>query len=98
MIKLIYRPVSLLVSVLGGMLAGAIFKQIWKLAAREDDAPKATDAQRGWREILPAAALRRNFQQAMDLLLGRRHPAPVLGVGLIPVRGGAVRPDRGGRA
>jgi hypothetical protein len=53
MIKLVYKPVSLLVSVLGGMLAGAIFK----LAAREEDAPKATDAQRGWREILPAAAL-----------------------------------------
>ena len=57
MIKLVYKPVSLLVSVLGGMLAGAIFKQIWKLAAREDDAPKATDAQRGWREVLLAAAL-----------------------------------------
>jgi hypothetical protein len=39
-IKLFYRPVSILVSVLGGMLAGAIFKQVWKLAAREDDAPK----------------------------------------------------------
>ena len=57
MIKLVYKPVSLLVSVLGGMLAGAIFRQIWKLAAHEDDAPKATDARRGWHEILPAAAL-----------------------------------------
>ena len=57
MIKLVYKPVSILVSVLGGMLAGAIFKQIWKLAAREDDAPKATDARRGWHEILPGAAL-----------------------------------------
>jgi Protein of unknown function (DUF4235) len=54
-IKLFYRPVSILVSVLGGMLAGAIFKQVWKLAAREDDAPKATDARRGWREILQGA-------------------------------------------
>jgi hypothetical protein len=57
MIKLLYKPVSILVSVLGGMLAGIVFKHIWKLAAREDDAPKATDAQRGWREILTAAAL-----------------------------------------
>jgi Protein of unknown function (DUF4235) len=57
MIKLVYKPMSLLVSVLGGVLAGVIFKQIWKLAAREDDAPKATDAERGWLEILPAAAL-----------------------------------------
>ena len=34
MIKLVYKPVSLLVSVLGGIFAGAIFKQVWKLAAR----------------------------------------------------------------
>ena len=47
----------MLVSVLGGVLAGAIFKQIWKLAAREDDAAKATDARRGWHEILLAAAM-----------------------------------------
>jgi len=57
MIKLVYKPASLLVSVLCGILAGAIFRRIWKLAAREDDAPKATDACRGWHEILPAAAL-----------------------------------------
>ena len=48
---------SLLVSVLSGVLAGAIFKQLWRVSAREDDAPKATDARRGWHEILPAAAL-----------------------------------------
>jgi Protein of unknown function (DUF4235) len=71
MIKLIYRPVSLLVSVLGGMLAGAIFKQIWKLAAREDDAPKATDARRGWREILPAAALQGAVYALVKAVLSR---------------------------
>jgi Protein of unknown function (DUF4235) len=71
MIKLIYKPVSLLVSVLGGMLAGAIFKQIWKLAAREEDAPKATDAQRGWREILPAAALQGAVYALVKAVLNR---------------------------
>jgi uncharacterized protein DUF4235 len=57
MIKLLYKPVGMLVSVLGGVLAGAIFKRVWKITAQEDDAPKATDARRGWREILLAAAL-----------------------------------------
>jgi hypothetical protein len=57
MIKLLYKPVGMLVSVLGGLLAGAIFKRVWKIAAREDEAPKATDARRGWREILLAAGL-----------------------------------------
>jgi hypothetical protein len=57
MIKLIYKPVSMLVSVLGGVLAGAIFKRVWKAAAGEDEAPRATEAGRGWREVLIAAAL-----------------------------------------
>ena len=57
MIKIIYKLVNLVVSVLGGILAGAIFKRIWKAAAREDEAPKATDAQSGWREVLVAATL-----------------------------------------
>lgn len=57
MIKVLYKPVSLLVSVLGGMLAGAIFKKIWQLAAHEDEAPQATDAARSWPEILLAAGL-----------------------------------------
>jgi Protein of unknown function (DUF4235) len=57
MIKIIYKLVNLVVSVLGGILAGAIFKRIWKAAAGEDEAPKATDAQSGWREVLVAATL-----------------------------------------
>lgn len=57
MIKLLYKPVGMLVSVLAGMLAGTIFKRVWKLTAREDQAPKATDARRSWREVLLAATL-----------------------------------------
>ena len=57
MTKIIYKLVNLVVSVLGGILAGAIFKRIWKAAAGEDEAPKATDAQSGWREVLVAATL-----------------------------------------
>jgi Protein of unknown function (DUF4235) len=47
MIKLLYKPVSMLLSLLGVMLAGAIFKKAWKMVAREDEAPIATDARRG---------------------------------------------------
>ena len=57
MTKLAYKAFSMAVSVLGGVLAGAIFKRVWKLAAGEDEAPKATDAQRSWREVLVAATL-----------------------------------------
>jgi len=32
-------------------------KRVWKVAAHEDDAPKATDARRSWREVLAAATV-----------------------------------------
>jgi predicted metal-dependent enzyme (double-stranded beta helix superfamily) len=57
MIKLSYRPLGLGFSVAGGVLAGMLFKQVWKLLAGEEDAPKATDQERTWREVLLAAAL-----------------------------------------
>jgi hypothetical protein len=57
MAKLLYKPIGLLVGVLGGVLATAIFNKIWKLATREDEAPQPTDAGRGWTEVLTAAAL-----------------------------------------
>jgi Protein of unknown function (DUF4235) len=57
MAKLIYKPLGLIFSVLGGILAGALFKQVWKRVSDEQDAPQATESEYGWREILPAAAL-----------------------------------------
>ncbi len=57
MIRLVYKPVSMLVSVVAGVLAGVIFKRVWKIAAGEDEAPAATDARRSWHEVLLAAAL-----------------------------------------
>jgi hypothetical protein len=55
--KLLYRLMSLGLSVVSGLIAGAIFKGLWKLIAREEDAPDASDPQRSWKEVLPAAAL-----------------------------------------
>jgi hypothetical protein len=54
--KLLYKPLSLTFGVLGGVLAGVVFKQLWKLATGDDDAPDATDADKGWDEVLTAAA------------------------------------------
>ena len=56
MIKLLYKPVDLIASMVGGLLAGLIFKRVWKLIG-QGDAPKPTDERRGWGEILLAAML-----------------------------------------
>jgi hypothetical protein len=55
--KVAYKPVGLLLGAGAGMVSGLIFKQVWKLAARDEDAPDATDEDRGWTEILVAAAI-----------------------------------------
>jgi len=57
MIKVLYQPIGLIASVVGGLLAGAIFKRVWRAIAGEDDSPDAKDQQRGWGQILAAAAL-----------------------------------------
>lgn len=55
--KLLYKPFGIVASVLGGLLAGAVFKQVWKRLAGEEDAPAAKESEYGWKEILPAAAV-----------------------------------------
>ncbi|MGI5243891.1 DUF4235 domain-containing protein [Dactylosporangium sp. CA-139066] len=55
--KLAYKPVGLLLGAGAGLISGLLFKQVWRLAGHDDDAPNATDEARGWGEILVAAAL-----------------------------------------
>jgi hypothetical protein len=55
--KLLFKPVSVAAGVAGGVIAGVIFKQVWKRLSDDDDTPNATDEDRGWGEILAAAAL-----------------------------------------
>ncbi|WP_326600191.1 DUF4235 domain-containing protein [Streptomyces sp. NBC_01803] len=55
--KIVYKPVGLALGALGGAVAGAAFKQAWKVIGHDEDAPDATDEDRAWREILLAAAL-----------------------------------------
>ena len=57
--KLLYRPVGLVGSIVAGVLAGQLFKQVWKRASPgdQDDSPKALESEYQLREILNAAAL-----------------------------------------
>lgn len=55
--KLLYKPIGLAGGALAGVLAGIAFKEVWRLMSGDDDAPNAIDEDRGWTEILIAAAL-----------------------------------------
>ncbi len=54
--RLLYKPLGIIFGVLGGLLGGVIFKQVWRGISDQEDAPKATESEYGWSEVLPAAA------------------------------------------
>ncbi len=55
--KVAYKPLGLAFGAAGGVLAGALFKRVWRLIDDKQEAPSATDEDRGWREVLVASAL-----------------------------------------
>lgn len=55
--NLLFKPVSLVASMAAGALAAVAFRQAWKLISGDDDAPDATDEERGWGEVIAAAAI-----------------------------------------
>jgi Protein of unknown function (DUF4235) len=69
--KVSYRPVGLLLGIAAGTVAGLIFKKVWKLASGDDDAPDATDENRGWGEIIIAAALQGAIFAVVKALVDR---------------------------
>jgi hypothetical protein len=55
--KLVYRPIGLVGGILAGTLSGIVFKQVWKLIAKEEDAPGALQSEYSMTEVVLAAAV-----------------------------------------
>lgn len=57
--KLLYRPIGMISSVVGGLIANALFAQIWRRTAPDGrtDPPNALDSGRSLTDILLATAL-----------------------------------------
>ncbi|HEU0090063.1 MAG TPA: DUF4235 domain-containing protein [Pseudonocardiaceae bacterium] len=55
--KVSYKSLSLVGSVLSGLVAGALFTRIWRVVADSDEAPEPTALDHRTREVLVAAAL-----------------------------------------
>ncbi|MFI1767072.1 DUF4235 domain-containing protein [Streptomyces sp. NPDC020800] len=56
-LPLVYQPMAFVLSWVGGALAGLAFRTAWTALRHEEDAPDALDPERGWGEILLAAAV-----------------------------------------
>lgn len=52
----LYKPLGLGVSVLGGLAANAAFRRIWRATSGDEEAPEATDPGQTWRNVLIGAA------------------------------------------
>lgn len=57
--RVLYRPIGLASSLIGGLIAGAVFKQVWRLATpgEQSDPPKPLETEYPFKQILIAAVL-----------------------------------------
>ncbi|MBQ0987135.1 DUF4235 domain-containing protein [Streptomyces sp. F63] len=57
-VSTVYKILSALFGILGGVIAGALFKQLWKRVSDKDEAPEPTDPDYTWGQILPPAIVK----------------------------------------
>lgn len=69
--KILYRPLGLVSSLLGGLLAGMIFKQVWRRTTHTEDAPKALESEYSMREVLIAATVQGAIFAAVKAAIDR---------------------------
>jgi hypothetical protein len=69
--RILYKPLGLAAGVTGGLIAGALFKQVWKRVAGDPESPEATDRTKGWGEVIMAATIQGAIFGAVKALLDR---------------------------
>ena len=74
--KILYRPVGIVSSILGGLLASMLFKQVWKRVSpstREgDDVPGPLQSEYPFKEILLAAVLQGAIYSVVKAVIDRQ--------------------------
>jgi hypothetical protein len=73
--KLLYRPVGLVSSIVGGLLASLIFKQVWKRVSAGDndaDPPGPLQSEYPFKEILIAAVLQGAIYSVVKTIINRQ--------------------------
>jgi hypothetical protein len=72
--KLLYRPVGIVSSIVGGLIASLLFKQIWKRVSQGDNAdpPTPLQSEYSFKEILIAATLQGAIFSVVKAIIQRQ--------------------------
>lgn len=72
--KILYQPFGLIASIVSGLIATAIFKQVWKRASpnSEGDPPTPTQSEFPFKEILLAAVIQGAIFSAVKAIVQRQ--------------------------
>lgn len=58
MVKTLYKPIAILLGLLGGMVAGKVVQAVWMRVGDENEVPPAPDQREAaWKTVLIGAAL-----------------------------------------
>jgi hypothetical protein len=68
--KLLYRPIGIVLGLISGMLAKTVFNVIWS-RIDDEEAPKATIEGSGWKKVLLAAAVQGAVFQTVRAAVNR---------------------------
>jgi hypothetical protein len=73
--KVLYQPVGIVSSIVGGLLASLVFKQIWKRVSAGDadvDPPGPLQSEYSFKEILAAAVLQGAIYSVVKTVIQRQ--------------------------
>ena len=68
--KLLYRPLGIILGLLGGQLAKKVFTAVWS-KIDDEEAPKATHEEVPWGKVLAAAAVQGVVTQTVRVTINR---------------------------
>ena len=72
--KILYRPVGIVSSIAGGLVASLIFKQVWKRVSAGDgvDPPGPLESEYDFKEILLAAVIQGAIYSVVKTIIQRQ--------------------------
>jgi hypothetical protein len=72
--KILYRPVGIVSSIAGGLLASVIFKQVWKRVSAGEgvDPPGPLESEYDFKEILLAAVIQGAIYSVVKTIIQRQ--------------------------